>query len=183
MTKSALFGAATVALMVAGAAPAGSTRTVATYKAALAPGAEVPKATAPATARGQFTATVSEDGAVRTIRWTLTFRGLSGKAVAAHIHKGRRGVAGGVILPLCGPCKTGRTGRSTISRGTADALAKGLAYVNVHTGRNPAGEIRGQIELVRQNTTPSSEPDPVITAPPPAPGEPPGGGTDIPPGY
>lgn len=183
MTKSALLGAAAVALMAAGAAPAGSSKTVATYRAALAPGAEVPKATAPATAKGQFTATVSEDGAVRTIRWTLTFRGLSGKAVAAHIHKGRRGVAGGVIVPLCGPCKTGRTGRSTISRGTADALAKGLAYVNVHTGKNPAGEIRGQVTLVRRNTTPSTEPDPVTTTPLPGTGEPPDDGTDVPPGY
>ncbi len=105
----------------------------------MTPKQEVPKPTAPAKAGGSFTATVTENGAKRSIRWTLTFHNLSGKAVAAHIHMGKPGVAGGVILALCGPCKTGATGHASISTDVGDALEKGKAYVNVHTAKNAAG--------------------------------------------
>lgn len=126
------------------------------YRAALTPGLEVPRAKAPANARGLFTGTVTEDGANRSLRWTLTFGNLSGKAVAAHVHKGRRGVAGGVLVPLCGPCKTGQSGSVQVSKEAADALRQGRAYVNVHTARNQAGEIRGQAKLTGQTSGPGA---------------------------
>ena len=66
----------------------------------------------PAKAGGIFKATVTENGAKRSIKWKLTFHNLSGKAAAAHIHMGKPGVAGGVILALCGPCKSGMTGNA-----------------------------------------------------------------------
>jgi hypothetical protein len=154
MTRIASLVAATVALAAAGVAVAGlavggSSTSVYTYRAAMSSGAERPKPNAPAGAKGLFTATVTEKGANRTIRWTLTFGGLSGKAVAAHIHRGKAGVSGGVLLPLCGPCKTGQAGGAKISSDVADALEQGLAYVNVHTVRNAPGEIRGQVKLVK----------------------------------
>jgi len=152
MPKIISFVALTVGLAAAGVAVgvalAGSAKSVHTYRAAMTPAGEVPKPRAPEAARGLFTATVTESGAVRTIRWKLTFQGLSGKAVAAHIHKGKAGVSGGVLLPLCGPCRSGQTGQAKISNDAADALERGLAYVNVHTGKNAAGEIRGQARLV-----------------------------------
>ena len=40
----------------------------------------------------------------------------------AHIHKGKRGVAGDVLIPLCGPCKSGQTGQMKISKDAADLL-------------------------------------------------------------
>jgi hypothetical protein len=180
MTKIVSFVAAAVALTVVGAALASSAKTVYTYKSVLASGAEVPKPKAPATARGVFTATVTANSNVRTIRWTLTFRGLSGKAVAAHIHKGKAGVAGGVLLALCGPCKTGQTGQAKISKNVADALERGLTYVNVHTVKNAAGEVRGQAKLVTRVVAPATEPDPITTTPDPTP-DPGSGGDD--PGY
>jgi CHRD domain len=172
MTKIVSLVAGIVALAVVGAALARSTTTVYTFKSTMAPGAEVPKPKAPATAKGGFTATVTENGSVRTIRWTLTFRGLSGKAIAAHIHKGKAGVSGGVILALCGPCKSGQTGQAKISSAVADALERGLAYVNVHTGKNAGGEVRGQAKLLKRVEAPATEPMPAPATTTPDPGNP-----------
>ena len=91
----------------------------------------MPKPKAPAGAKGLFTATVTDSGTSRS-PWKLTFSGLSGKAVAAHIHKGKAGSAGGVLVPLCGPCTSGRRA-GEISSDVADLLESGLAYMNVHT--------------------------------------------------
>ena len=94
MSKFVLYAASATALAVAGAALAGvalagSAGSTHSYKATLAPGAEVPKPKAPAAAKGTFTATVTASGSTRTIHWKLTFKGLSGKAVGAHVHKGK----------------------------------------------------------------------------------------------
>ena len=135
------------ALVVAGAALAASTDTY-SYRATLGAKGEVPPPSAPAKAAGVFSATVTEKKGKASIRWTLTFRRLSGKAVAAHIHKGAAGVAGPVVVPLCAPCKTGQNGRQAIDESLAAALEKGGYYVNVHTAKNQGGEIRGQLKLV-----------------------------------
>ena len=118
------------------------------FKATLTRGAEVPKpAGAPATAGGTFVAKSVEAGSKITIKWTLKFHGLSGKATAAHIHMGKKGVAGAVVVPLCGPCKATSSGSAKITSKVENALEQGKAYVNVHTTKNPAGEIRGQVKL------------------------------------
>ena len=118
------------------------------FKATLTRGAEVPKPKgAPATAGGSFVAKSVEAGSKVTIRWTLKFHGLSGKAVAAHIHTGKVGVSGPVVVPLCGPCKATSSGSAKITSTTENALEHGKAYVNVHTVKNAAGEIRGQVKL------------------------------------
>ena len=136
-----------IALATTAAALAATSKENYSYKATMTAKQEVPKPAAPAKAGGSFTATVTENGAKRSIRWTLTFHNLSGKAVAAHVHMGKPGVAGGVILPLCGPCQTGATGHASISTDVGDALEKGQAYVNVHTAKNAGGEIRGAVKL------------------------------------
>lgn len=127
------------------AAPAATSEKPYLYRAMMTPKQEVPAAKAPARAAGTFSARVTGEGRMRTIRWTLTFRNLSGKAMAAHIHAGKPGTAGGVLLALCGPCASGRTGTARIRADVADRLERGLGYVNVHTARNPGGEIRGQL--------------------------------------
>jgi hypothetical protein len=80
-----------------------------------------------------------------TANWKLTFHTLTGKATGAHIHKGSAGKAGPVIVPLCAPCKSGQAGTAKVSKAAVTAIEKGGAYVNVHTARNAAGEIRSQI--------------------------------------
>jgi hypothetical protein len=99
-------------------------------------------------ARGTFTATITRSGTSAVVVWRLTFSKLTGKAVAAHIHSGVRGKAGPVIVPLCAPCRNGASGRATVDASVLGALEAGRAYVNVHTRKNPAGEIRGQIAAV-----------------------------------
>jgi CHRD domain len=99
-------------------------------------------------ARGSFTAIVTKTGTTGRLTWRLTFSRLTGRAVAAHVHIGARGRAGGVAVPLCGPCRTGARGNATLQASVLTALETGRAYVNVHTPRNPAGEIRGQVPAV-----------------------------------
>jgi CHRD domain len=133
--------------------PAGEIRDqvsiVASVKTTLRASQERPKPKGKlAKAKGTFTATVSRSGTTGVITWRLTFSKLSGRAVAAHIHSGARGKAGPVIVPLCAPCRSGAHGRATVDGSVLDALESGRSYVNVHTTKNPAGEIRGQIAAV-----------------------------------
>lgn len=115
---------------------------------------EVPKPKGAARAAGGFTITAVKSGSSAVVTWRLTFSKLTGRVAAAHIHIGQRGVAGPVTLALCGPCRNGATGRATVRGGGLAALEAGRAYVNVHTARNPAGEIRGQIPAIALTITP-----------------------------
>jgi hypothetical protein len=117
-------------------------------KATLTSGAEVPKAKGAAHAKGSFAGSYAESkNGSAVLKATLTFSGLTGKAMQAHIHTGKPGVSGNVIVPLCGPCTSGKAGTYKISKAVVEALEKGNTYVNVHTAKNPAGEIRGQIKV------------------------------------
>lgn len=117
------------------------------FKASLNVAQEKPKPKAPAGAGGSFTARTVESKTAKTFTWKLSFHGLSGAAVAAHVHMGKKGVPGGVLISLCGPCKNGQTGKIKIAGAAEEAMEKGKAYVNVHTAKNGGGEIRGQIVL------------------------------------
>jgi hypothetical protein len=128
--------------------PVASPATAYSLRSTLGIRAEVPRPNAPAGAAGVFTAKVTEKQGKATLRWTLTFRRLSGAAVAAHIHRGRPGVAGPVVVALCGPCRNGQNGRRVVNDEVADAISRGGHYVNVHTAKNSAGEIRGQLRRV-----------------------------------
>lgn len=123
------------------------TPTVRTHSAALTARAEVPRPKGvKAGASGAFTVSVSASGGRYTATFRLTYRNLTGKAVAAHIHKGKPGKAGPVLATLCGPCTSGKGGKLTISKAVDAAIGSGATYVNVHTAKNPAGEIRGQLK-------------------------------------
>jgi len=99
-------------------------------------------------ATGTFTASVVKLGTTGTIVWRLRYSKLSGRAIAAHLHVGRVGRAGPVIVPLCGPCRNGQRGTADLTAATLAALESGRAYVNIHTPKNPGGEVRGQIRAV-----------------------------------
>ena len=119
----------------------GAARTT-VWTAALSSGQEVPKQVVrDAAAHGLFKGTLRG----HALKWKLTFAKLTGSAMQAHIHKAARGVAGPVVVSLCAPCKNGQTGTATITAALLKAFSRHLLYVNVHTAKNPQGEIRGQL--------------------------------------
>lgn len=135
---------AACALAVTALAVAAGRKTV--WTAALSSGQEVPaQAVKNTAAHGLFKGTLSGS----TLTWTLTFSKLTGPATAAHVHMAAKGKSGAVVVPLCGPCSTGtsgtKTGTATITAALISAFKKHLLYVNVHTTKNPNGEIRGQL--------------------------------------
>ena len=139
--------AAVMSLVVVALAPAAQRAETYKVSAGLNSRQETPRPKRAVTARGSFTGTYVENRTGAVLKWKLTFTRLTGSAKAAHIHSGKRGVAGPVIVPLCGPCKSGQTGTTRISKAVVDALEKNGAYVNVHTAKNPGGEIRGQVSV------------------------------------
>ena len=141
--------AATAALAAAGTGGAAGTRTTAEtlqIQAKLTTRAEVPAPKSAKGGKGSFTGLVTAmSKSTGKITWRLSFSGLSGPATAAHIHLGKAGTAGAVLIPLCGPCKNGQSGNAMLSAKAITAIKTGKAYVNVHTAANPGGEIRGQL--------------------------------------
>ena len=112
--------------------------------ATLNAGQEIPKQVVKnQAAHGTFTGALTGT----TLKWKLTFAKLTGSATAAHIHLGGMGKAGNVIVPLCNPCTSGMTGTATISGSLLKTIQKHGTYVNVHTAKNPNGEIRGQLSV------------------------------------
>jgi Cu/Zn superoxide dismutase len=104
-------------------------------------------------ARGTFTATVTKSDTGASVSWELSFSGLTGNAVAAHIHQAATGSPGPVVLALCGPCQSPLTGTGNLTQAALDALEAGNAYVNVHTPTNAPGEIRGQLSATAAVST------------------------------
>jgi len=153
MSRRLGVGAVVLALLVAGiwsgigsARWLGADAEAIALKATLSPGKEVPKPTgAKAGAGGLFSAGVTRKATGGTLAWRLTFHGLTGRAIAAHVHMGKPGVAGPIAVALCGPCRSGQRGSAKVNARTVTALLAGRAYVNVHTTKNPGGEIRGQV--------------------------------------
>jgi hypothetical protein len=76
--------------------------------------------------------------------WTFELVGVK-SPTAAHIHKGRAGVAGPVIVPLGGAFKT--KGCASAPKKTIEAIESqpNAYYVNVHNAQYPDGAVRGQL--------------------------------------
>ncbi|TIW91192.1 CHRD domain-containing protein, partial [Mesorhizobium sp.] len=76
----------------------------------------------------------------------VKYSGLSGPAVAAHIHgPADMGANADPVIPLK-KLKSPIKGSATLTDAQAADLEAGKYYVNVHTAKNKDGEIRGQIE-------------------------------------
>ena len=157
----AAFGALAVAMVGVSLAQAGDKDGDWNAKAKLTGYEETPS-TLSSPGKGSFRADLDSD----RIRFTLRWEGLTG-VTQAHIHFGARGLTGGVSAFLCGgggkpACANGLAEGQVVAsdvigpatQGIAamelsellQAIRAGYAYVNVHTGAFPGGEIRGQIK-------------------------------------
>ena len=135
---------------------------------------EVPSVSS--TARGSFRADINPTAS--QVAYRLTYSGLQGDIRQAHIHFGQRGVNGGISVYLCqtatnldptGLAPTcpasgtvngvltianvfGPAGQGIAAGEFAELIAAiraGVAYVNVHSSTFTGGEVRGQLNGLR----------------------------------
>jgi Cu/Zn superoxide dismutase len=122
------------------AADAAKTKTV-KYTATLDAKSEVP----PTDSKGTGKAKLAYNPTTMELKYTITYKKLTGDAVAAHFHgPADAGVSAGVEVPIT-VSKSPIKGTATLTDAQASDLAAGKWYVNIHTAANPNGEIRGQV--------------------------------------
>ena len=112
-----------------------------TQPVVLSGGNEVPPVTTSASGTG--TVTINPD---HTVSASITVSGMT--ATASHIHEAAAGANGPVIVPFT------KTGDNTFAAPPGAKLTDsqyasykaGNLYVNVHSAKNPGGEIRAQLK-------------------------------------
>ncbi len=108
---------------------------------------EAPPVAVPSTATGSGTLTMIGS----QMLYHISYSGLTAPATAAHLHgPAAVGVAANPLVPLSGAAGTSGTlsGTASLDPGALANLLDGKTYVNIHTGNNPNGEIRGQIQII-----------------------------------
>lgn len=153
-TIASVFG---FAALTAGTSPSASAQKQGQFFDAKLTGKdEVPAKDTKATGIAEFTIT-----GANSMSYKISVTNME-KVMAAHIHKGKVGENGPVIVTLFKTGSPAATTNGTLSQGTITSaklegplagkalsdlinlLNNGEAYVNVHTQANPNGEIRGQ---------------------------------------
>jgi hypothetical protein len=141
MHRKTLAGAAATALAVAMLAGCASMGMMGGQKIELSGANEVPPVTT--TAGGTGTVTIKDD---KSVSASITVTGMT--ATAAHIHEAAMGANGPVIVPFT------KTGDNTFAAPDGAKLTDaqyasykaGHLYVNVHSAKNPGGEVRAQLK-------------------------------------
>ncbi len=85
------------------------------------------------------------DTETRMLTVTITYEGLTGPAIGAHIH-GPVGTDAnaGIMVPL--PSATSPIeGSIELTASQVEDVKTGMSYVNIHTEAHPGGELRGQL--------------------------------------
>jgi len=117
------------------------------FTAALSGDAERPN---PVTTSAKGSGTFALEG--NTLTFNVTYSGLTGSAILAHIHgPAAAGQFAGVLIDLAPYNGAGfgtngtLSGKVVLSDLQRSYLLEGRLYVNIHTDQNKGGEIRGQI--------------------------------------
>ena len=88
---------------------------------------------------------VAFDPEKRMLTWTLSYSGLSSEATGGHFHgPAEPGETAPPVVPI-EEVASGSDGSAELTEEQAEQLMAGKWYVNVHTTKNPGGEIRGQV--------------------------------------
>ena len=142
---SSMFQLAAGALIAVGMSFSAQAQSMMKYATTMTSAEEVP----PNASTGKGKAELTLDMASKELSWTITWEGLTGDAVAAHLHgPADKGANAGVAVQLGvqgTPPKSPLTGKATLTDAQIADLNAGKLYVNVHTAMNKGGEIRGQV--------------------------------------
>lgn len=100
---------------------------------------------------GTGTAAMRFDDQTNLFNWDIAWSGLSSNETVMHFHGPAPGdqnagvqVDFGAISGISSPS----VGSATLSAAQAGDLLNGLWYINIHSTNFPAGEIRGQVQVV-----------------------------------
>jgi hypothetical protein len=134
--------AAVVALSVSACSGLRPSQKIDIFEADLSGAQEVP----PTPSHGTGQAEVQFNTHTNVITWKVTYAGLSGPAVAGHIHgPAEAGRNAGVVVPFTNIAAQPVMGQATLNVAQVADLVAGRWYVNIHTPAHPGGEIRGQL--------------------------------------
>jgi len=109
---------------------------------------EVPAVTVASSATGTVTGTFTPS--TKVVNYVVTYSGLTGPVSGAHFHFGDAkhrtgtptlGFPAGTNAPASGSF----SGSATMTAQQADSLLAGRIYANLHTDKNPTGEIRANM--------------------------------------
>ena len=148
--RPTVFRATSTALLLAAAvAGCGAMRPseqIDIYEATLTGAQEVPPVGTSATGMAE----VRLNTQTNKLSWKVTYNGLTGPALAGHIHgPAAPGQNAGVLVPFTTVGSQPVTGEAAITSQQVADLVAGRWYVNVHTSSHPGGEIRGQLQRRR----------------------------------
>ena len=116
-------------------------------KADLKASSEVP----PKDSQGHGNLDGTYDTSSKLLSWKVTYADLTGPASMAHFHgPAPAGKNAGVVIPIdASKLPSPIEGSATLTDAQAKDLPAGNWYFNVHTAKNPGGEIRGQVEAAK----------------------------------
>src|SRR4051812_34596907 len=94
---------------------------------------------------GKGTAKVTLNSSTGKVCFKLTWSGI-GTPTASHIHKGKKGVSGPVVIPFFGGAAK-HSGCVKVDKKLIRQIQRtpGSYYVNLHNAKYPGGALRGQL--------------------------------------